>query len=185
MHLLNYVWNFADRLLDVFEVCWLALFFLALAAPFRRRWRELAVYVLALGFTTAAFWAVLIVPERAINLPNRWLQEIGLRIYASYLSAPARQQELLAKCTFVEYTGEDGAKRKIGECGDPLRTASDFWIQAVYDPSGELTLPVVERTIAWRPAVRKLPNGSSFIYSEPCGRIGGDLYWIVGDGPVV
>lgn len=186
MHLLNYISDFADRLVDVFEVCWLALFFLALAAPFRRRWRELAVYVLAVGFTVLPFWAVLVVPERGINLPDRWLQEMGLRIYVSYLSASARQQELLAKCTFVEYTSEDGAKRKIGECGDPLRTASDFWLMVVYDPSGELALPTVERTIAWRLAVRKLPNGSAFISSERSGRIGGgDLYWILADVPVV
>jgi hypothetical protein len=44
LNLLNYVSNIADRLADLFKVCWLALFFLALAALFKRKWRDLAIF---------------------------------------------------------------------------------------------------------------------------------------------
>lgn len=184
MHLLNYVSDFADRLIYVFDVFWLALFFLAWVAPFLRRWRELAVSCLALGFTFSAFAVALPGPDKGVVLPNRWLQKMGLRIYYSYLITPTQQQELLAKCTFVEYSGEDGAQRKIGECGDGPRSTFYFTVVVVCDPSGEVALPPVERSIPWRLAGRKLPNGPYFIHSEPSGRIDGDLYWIVGGGPL-
>ena len=70
MHLLNNVSNFADWLVDLFKVCWLALFFLALAAPFFRRWRELAISCLTLFITFGAFAGAFLGPEEGGLMSN-------------------------------------------------------------------------------------------------------------------
>jgi hypothetical protein len=179
IHLLNYVHGAGDWLISVFEVCWLTLFVLALAAPFLRQGSQFAIYSLILAITFGAFQLILLAPEKGVVLPNRWLQEAGFRVYALHLVRSTPLQELLSKCKLVDYGEEGVAKRQVGECSDDLRSTIWFRIVMVYDPSGQLALPAVERTLAWRLAVLRLPNGRFFVHDSVATHLDGNFYWIL------
>ena len=182
MHLLNYVSRIAVWPVGLFKACWLALFALALAAVFRRRWRNLAIACLVLFNTFSAFALVLLVPEPVV-FPSRWLQETGFHIYASHLIRSAPLDEFLSNCKLVEYTGEDNTRRKIGECNKGLRSTVWFRLLVIYDPSGQSAWPAVRRTLAWRLAVLHLPEGSSFVHEDDVLPLVGDFYWFLDSSP--
>ena len=179
MHLLNFVSDIADWPVDLFKVCWLALFFLALAAPFCRRWREFAISCLTLLFTFNTFVLVFLVPERGVVLPNRWLQETGFRIYAPHLIPAVPHEQFLSRCKLVDYSEEDGTRQQVGECGDGLRSTLSFQITVIHDPSGQLAWPAIQRTLAWRLAVLHLPNGRFFVHGDLAKHLVGNFYWIL------
>jgi hypothetical protein len=176
LHLLNYVSNIADRLADLFKVCWLALFFLALAALFKRKWRDLAIFFPVLFFTFSAFLTVyLSPPEKGGLMPNRWLQEAGFRVYALHLIRSTPIEEFLSRCKLVEYLEEDGTKQRVGECVKGLRSAFWFRIVVIYDSSGQAAVPAIERTPAWRLAVLHSPN----VPSDVAEHLVGNFYWVL------
>lgn len=179
VHLLNFVSGVVDWLVDLFKVCWLALFLLAAAAPFRRKWRELAILCLTLFITFSGFVGVFLGPEKGGLLPNRWLQETGFRIYASLLVRSTPLEEFLSRCKLVDYLEEDGAKQRVGECDDGLRATLWFRVTVIYDPSGQITWPAIQRTLAWRLAVLKLPTGAFFVHDDVANHLVGGFNWIL------
>ena len=184
MHLLNYVSGIAGWLVNPFKVCWLALFFLALTASLHRRWRDLASCCLTLFITFSAFVGVLLGPERGGLLPNNWLQDAGFRIYASHLIRSTPLEEFLSKCKLVDYLEEDGTSRQVGECNTNLRSTLWFAIIVIYDPSGQLSWPPIQRTLAWRLAVLHLPNGKIFVHDDFASHLAGKFYWMSIPGPL-
>jgi hypothetical protein len=183
MHLLNYVSDIAYWFVDLFKVSWLALFLLALAALFRRRWRELAISGLTLSVTFVAFVGVLLGPEEAGVLPNRWLQETGFRVYASHLIRTTPLEEFLSRCKLVDYVEENGARQQVGGCYDGLRSTVWFRIIVIYDPSGQIAWPAIQRTLAWRLAVLHLPDGRPFVHDDDVRHLVGNFYWFLDSSP--
>ena len=179
IHILNYVSGIGDWFADLFKVCWLGLFVLALGAPFFRRWREFAAYCLTLVITFSAFTVVLFAPEKGGILPNRWLQEAGFRIYASYLISSMPPEEFISRCKLVDFVEEDGARRRIGECSEGFRSTLWFRIVVIHDPSGQLALPAIQRTLEWRLVVLHLSNGRFFVHDDVARHLDGSFYWIV------
>lgn len=182
MHLLNYVSYIAVWPMGLFKVCWLALFAVALTALFRRQWRDLAFTILVL-FNTFGDFALAHLAHEPVVFPNRWLQETGFHIYASHLIRSAPLDEFLSNCKLVEYTGEDNARRKIGECNKSLRSTVWFRLLVIYDPSGESAWPAARRTLAWRLAVLHLPEGSSFVHEDDLVPLVGDFFWFLDASP--
>ena len=180
IHLLNYVSDIGDWPFDLFKAFWLALFSLALIAPFLGRWREFATYCLMLFITFGAFTVALFAPERGWVLPNRWLQETGFHIYASHLIRSVPHQEFLSGCKLVDYIEEDGSRRQVGECDDGLRSTLWFQIAVIHDPSGQIALPAIQRTLEWRLAVLHLPNGRFFVHDDKVAKhLDGSFYWML------
>jgi hypothetical protein len=175
MHLLNYVSKAADWPIALLKACWLALLFLALAAPFSRRWRELAIYCLTLFFAFRAFALTSMVPEPVV-LPNLWLQEAGFHLYASHLIRSTPLDQFLSACKLVDYIEEDGLKRQVGECSKRFRSTVWFRILVIYDPSGQLGWPEVQRTSAWKLAVSHLPTGRYLADTEDAVHVVGEFY---------
>jgi hypothetical protein len=182
MHLLNYVSSIAGWFADLFKVCWLALFFLALMAPFFRRWRELAICFLTLFFTFDALFRTSLVPEPVV-LPNLWLQEAGFRVYGSYLMRPLPSKAFLSRCELVDYIEEDGTRQQVGECDKGLRSTVWFRLLLIYDPSGQLAWPATRRTLAWRLAVLHLPEGRAFLHEDDARHLVGNFYWFLDSNP--
>jgi hypothetical protein len=155
----------------------------ALTAPFRHRWRELAILLLTLFFTFSAFVGAFLGPEKGGILPNRWLQETGFRIYASHLIRSTPPEEFLSRCKLVDYIEEDGGKQQVGGCYDGLRSTVWFRLLVIYDPSGQLAWPAIERTLAWRLAVLHLPDGRSFVHDDDVRHLVGNFYWFLDSSP--
>ena len=182
MHLLNYVSSIAGWFVVLFKICWLVIFLLALAALFRRRWRELGISGLALFFTFNAFLLTSLVPEPVV-LPNLWLQKAGFRIYGSHLIRSMSPELVPSECKLIDYIEEDGAKQQVGECNKGLRSTVWFRLLVVYDPSGQLAWPAVQRTLAWRLAVLHLPEGRSFVHDDDTPHLVGNFYWFLDSSP--
>jgi hypothetical protein len=182
MHLLNYVSGFAGWFVVLFKICWLALFLMALAALFHRRWRELGITGLALFFTFNAFLLTSLVPEPVV-LPNLWLQKVGFRIYGSHLIRTMSPELVPSECKLIDYIEEDGTKQQVGECNKGLRSTVWFRLLVVYDPSGQLAWPAVQRTLAWRLAVLHLPGGRSFVHDDDTPHLVGHFYWFLDSSP--
>jgi hypothetical protein len=181
MHVLNLVSAIADWPALVFRVCWTALLLLALTAPFLRRWRELAIFGATLLFTFSTFFLVSEMAEPVV-LPNRWLQETGFRIYASRLIQSVPLDEFLSSCKLVDYSEDADTKQQVGECSNGLRTTPWFNVVMIYDPSGQLSLPAIQRTLAWRLAVLHLPAGRYFVDYGASTHLFGNFYLILAPG---
>jgi hypothetical protein len=182
VHLLNYVSKIAEWPVAVLKICWLALLFLALAAPFFRRWRELAISSLTLFFAFRAFALTSMVPEPVV-LPNLRLQQTGFRLYASHLIRSTPLDQFLSACNLVDYIEEDGAKRQVGECSKGFRSTVWFRILVIYDPSGQLGRPEVQRTSAWKLAVSHLPTGRYLADTDDAVHLVGEFYQFLGWTP--
>lgn len=182
MHLLNYVSRIANWPIEMFKVCWIALFFLVLAAPFFRRWRELAISCLTLFVTLHAFLLTSLVPEPVV-LPNRWLQDAGFRIYAAHMIQSMSPKVFLSKCKLVDYLEENGTRQQVGGCYDGLRSTVWFRLLVIYDPSGQFARPANQRTLAWRLAALHLPDGRSFAHDDDVRHLVGSFYWFLDSSP--
>ena len=182
MHLLNYVSAIANMPVSVFKAGWIALFCLALRALSLCRWRELVILCLTLFCTFHAFLLTSLVPEPVV-LPNRWLQEVGFRIYASHLIRSMPLEAFLSKCELAEYIETDGTKQQVGECDYGLRSTMWFRLLLIYDPGGQIASTTTQRTLAWRLAVLQLPEGRSFVHSNDAGRLVGNVYWFLDFNP--
>jgi len=167
-HLLATVSRYAEWLLLVFGVCWLAMLFLALAALVRRRWRELAIFSLA-----SVLFAL---PGLGLTKPTRWLQAAGFRIYASPID------DYLSRCSLFNFVDVDGTEQQIGQCHSvPL--SFDSHLTVIYDTTGQFTLPVERRTSAWQSAVSWHLSAGGFLarnnYGPGRSHIFGNFYSVL------
>jgi hypothetical protein len=140
-HFLTYFLpTFSDWLLLIGVACWIPMFFFTLSALFRRQWR--AVVILA------AAWLVVVLPYVKIREPLYWVHVLGFRIHASPI------EKYLAGCRLTEFV-EKGVKQTVGLCeGSPYAAVSYV---VFYDTTGELALPLSQRTPEWRDAMWHYP----------------------------
>lgn len=124
-------------LIWVYLACLLALFFLFLGTLFRRRWKEVAIF--------CAMAPVVLLPFLGLNVSFGWLHVEGFRFHASPI------EKYLSQCKLIEFI-ENGATQKVGVCerqGQP----GDETLTVIYDTTGELALPVSQRTPEWTKAM--------------------------------
>ena len=120
--------------------CWIPLLFFSVDALFRFRWRALAIF--------AAAWLVVSLPYLGITRQLYWVHVLGFRIHTSPI------QEYLARCRLTEFVEKD-VKQTVGVCED----SGDALVSYVvfYDTTGELVLPLRERTPEWKDAMWHYP----------------------------
>jgi hypothetical protein len=127
-----------------FLACWIPLFFFSISALFRRKWKAVAIF--------SATWALASLPFIEIKPVAEirfWLFVQGFRIHASPV------EDYLSKCRLTEFI-ERGVKQKVGEC--EASGSSDTVVYVVfYDTTGELALPVSQRTAEWKDAMWDYP----------------------------
>lgn len=141
---------FSDRLVWVYLGGLVVLFFLFVSALFRRRWKEVAIFF--------AIWAIVLLPFYGIRLPLRWLYVEAFRLHASPI------EEYLSRCKLVEFVESD-AKQKLGVC-ERLPMSGHGTLAVIYDTTGELALPVSQRTPEWTKTMGRFSPGRFFMQSE-------------------
>jgi hypothetical protein len=180
--LLYEVSDVSDWCWYLFTGGWFVLLFLTLWALFRIRWRELAVFSLVL--VTTALSAINIGIEPIIRV-----QDEVFRIYALYRIRAVPLEQFLSKCKLNDYVDDDGNRQQVGRCREGFRVTPWFYLDVIYDPSGQLALPGYLRTITWRLAVQgrtgsgsRLPSGSNLgaeIARSDAGRhLVGSFYYL-------
>ena len=148
--------TFSYKLIWVYLACVLALFFLFLGALFRfwRRWKEVAIF-LAIG-------AVVLLPYYRLSgvliAPARWLSAIAFRIHSSPI------EQYLARCELVQFS-ENGSEQSVGEC-ERFGVGNEDAVTVLYDTTGELILPVSQRTPEWTAAMRYFKPADTLAKSE-------------------
>lgn len=130
-------WDLADWLTDLSLICVLAVLAFSLNALFRRRWKELAVYLAAL--------VVAFLPAFGVTGPADWIYAEGFRIHASPLD------DYLSGCKLIEFI-EEGTKQTVGQC-ESHGLYSGYAHTVIYDTTGELIRPVNRRTQEWQKAM--------------------------------
>lgn len=121
----------------VYLTCLPAFSVVFLSALFRRRWNALARF-LVIG-------PIVLFPLYAKTGSLRWLYVEAFRFHAS------PTEEYLARCKLIEFT-ENGSRQVLGKC-DSLNAGGDAALLVLYDTTGELLLPVSQRTPEWRAAM--------------------------------
>jgi hypothetical protein len=142
----------------------IGLFVLFLGALFRRRWKEVAVF--------CAMGPFVLLPYLGPSISLGWLYVEGFRFHASPID------QYLSRCKLIEFV-EKEAKQKVGVC-ERQRLIGEGTLTVIYDTTGELMLPVAQRTPEWTKAMVRFSPGKFFTQSE--GRaehLFGDLYDIV------
>ena len=187
MHLLNYVSNFADWLVDLFKVCWLAVFFLALAAPFFRRWRELTDFLPDAVHHLRRFRGRFSGAGRRGTNVERVAQEAGFRIHASHLIPATSPREFLSTCKLVDVRrGETAPSSRSVECDKGFRSTLWFRIIVASDPSGQICQAGNPADAAkrggWRYCVSPMDHSSSM--TDVAKHLFGNFYWILVPGPL-
>jgi hypothetical protein len=156
--LFMYVPGFSDWSGLVCAGCILTLFVCALLALIGRKWNTLAIFCVA--------FAVIL-----LHQPGHWLRATGFRIHASPI------EEYLAQCRLVSFE-EDGKKQQVGEC-QGIPTSDITWDTVVYDTTGQLVLPLAQRTEGWKSAMGMLSSPDVYIESERrASHIFGNFYVI-------
>lgn len=131
-------------LIGISLACWIPLFFVSLSALLRRKWKAAAVF--SVTWVLASLPFLQIEPVTEIRF---WLFLQGFRIHASPVGS------YLSKCRLTEFI-EKGVKQKVGEC--EASGSSDTIVYVVfYDTTGELALPVSQRTTEWKDAMWDYP----------------------------
>jgi hypothetical protein len=126
----------------IFFACWIPLLFFSLSALFRRNWKAVAVF--------SATWVLALLPLLEVEPVVRfrfWLYVQGFRIHTSPL------EDYLSGCRLTEFV-EQGTKQTVGECeldGDAVY--DDFVYVVFYDTTGEIALPLSQRTPEWMDAM--------------------------------
>jgi hypothetical protein len=126
----------------------------------RLRWKQLAVF--------AIVWLLIVLPFTNVGpQPRDWVRTLGFfvntRLAGDYLSA----------CRLTEFT-EKEIKQTIGVCEVFYR--EQFYDFVVYDTTGELMLPVAQRTSEWTQAVLKGVNVAVVSKERPASRLFGRYY---------
>lgn len=161
---------------------WFVLLFLTLWGLFRLRWRELAIFSVVLVATALPAF------NYGVESISRFQDEV-FRLYALTRIRAVPTEEFLSKCTLIDYLDDDGARQRVGECDQGLRSTPWFSLVLVYDPSGQFALPGYRRTTTWRLAVQgragsgaRLATGLNFgpelAGSDAGQHLAGSFYYI-------
>lgn len=142
--------RFSDELVWVYFGALVVLFFLFLGALFRARWKEVAIFLV--------IWSVVLLPFFGVRPPLQWLQIEAFRLHASPIEA------YLSRCKLVVFF-KNSVEQKVGVC-ERLPSAGDATVAIIYDTSGELALPVSQRTPEWTKAMGRFSPGEFFTKSE-------------------
>jgi hypothetical protein len=127
----------SEQLFKVTLVCFLVLFVGFLRALFRRRWRELAIYLV--------IWFVVLLPHKFGA--SRWLYVEAFRVHASPI------EEYLSRCELFEFV-ENDKKQVLGWC-ELGAVGNEVARQIFYDTTEEFGLPVSQRTPEWKAVMGK------------------------------
>jgi hypothetical protein len=125
----------------MFLACWIPLFFFSLSALFRRNWRAVTIF--------SATWALALLPLLDVEPVERfrfWLLVQGFRIHASPV------EDYLSRCRLTEFV-EKGTKQRVGECESSGGVNDNAAYVVFYDTTGEIALPVSQRTPEWMDAM--------------------------------
>ena len=137
--------------------CLATLLFLFVGVVYRLWWKEFAIYL--------AILAVVLLPlyqaRLGIDLSLRWLYVIGFRIHASPL------EQYLSRCHLIRFS-ENGREQSVGKCETLPSLSSEEYVVVFYDSTGELMLPISQRTPEWTAAMRQA--GEGFTLAETEGR---------------
>lgn len=152
---------FSDRLLWIYLGGLVVLFFLFLGALLRRRWKEVVVFF--------AIWAIVLYPFYGVGFSLRWLLVASFRLHAAPI------EEYLSRCKLIEFV-ENDVKQKLGVC-ERLPLTGDGMLAVIYDTTGELMVPVSQRTPEWTKAMVRFSPGNFFTQSEGrADRLFGNFY---------
>lgn len=156
--------SLVNWLMPVYFISLLALSFLFLGALFRRRWNDLVICLVVSPIVLFPFYA------RTGSL--RWLHVEAFRFHAY----PTK--EYLARCKLIEFV-EAGTKQVLGKC-DSLDAGAGAGLFVLYDTTGELLLPVSQRTPEWRAAMGRFSPHAVLIDTEGrAQRLFGNFYDII------
>jgi hypothetical protein len=131
----------AGWLVWMFLASWIPLLFFSLSALFRRNWRAVAVF--------SATWVLALWPLLEVEPVERfrfWLLVQGFRIHTSPV------EDYLSRCRLTEFV-EKGAKQTVGECESNGGVYDNAAYVVFYDTTGEIALPVSQRTPEWMDAM--------------------------------
>jgi hypothetical protein len=138
------------------------MFFFSLSALFRRRWKAVAIFVVA--------WVAVTLSFLEVTEPFSWLRRQGFRIHAF----PAK--EYLSGCRLTEFV-EKGVKQTVGSCEDWGVVYESTAYIVFYDTTGEIALPVSQRTPEWKDAMYDYSPKKVLRDSEGrAERLSGDFY---------
>jgi len=121
--------------------CWIPLFCVFLGALFRRSWKGAAIVLTALLLDVFCF-----AKPQSVESLRFWFFAKGFRIHAF----PAK--DYLSGCHLTEFV-EDGVKQTVGtrESWGAGYEYTDYF--AFYDTTGEIALPLSQRTPEWKDAM--------------------------------
>ena len=151
----------------VYVACVLVLVFLFLGALFRfwRRWKEVGIHLVILAIVLLPFYRV---GDLVVPLSN-WLVTVAFRVHVSPI------EQYLARCDWVHFD-RDGVRQSIGQCERFEIGFGDFSV-ILYDTTGEIMLPVSERTPEWKAAMRHFDYAPTYTtISGRSVRLPGNFY---------
>lgn len=155
--------DISDRILWAYPACVLALSVLFLGALFGRRWKEIAIF--------CAMSPVVLLPYLGLNEPLRWFRVEGFRFYVSPV------QKYKSNCKLIEFL-EKGARQQLGVCERRWQIGGGT-LTVIYDTTGELMLPLSQRTPEWAKAMGRFSPGKFLTQSEDrAERLFGNFYEI-------
>ena len=117
--------------------CWIPLFFIFLGALFRGRWKGAAIVSTALMLDAFCFAKI-----QFVEPVRFWFFAQGFRIHAF----PAK--DYLSRCRLTEFV-EKGVKQTVGTC----ESFGAGYYFVFYDTTGEIALPLSQRTPEWNDAM--------------------------------
>jgi len=130
--------TFAARLPWIGFACWFPAFFFSLSALFRKRWKAFAIF--------SATWVVFALPLLGVEQQFSWLRAQGFRIHAFPVEG------YLSGCRLTEFV-EKGLKQTVGDCESWGVVYDNVAYVVFYDTTGEIALPVSQRTPEWKDAM--------------------------------
>jgi hypothetical protein len=140
----------SEWLIWMSAACLLALLLLFLSALFRRRWKEVAIFCAAAP--------VVLLPYLGLNVSLDWIYVAGFRFHASPI------EEYMSRCELIEFI-EKNFRQEVGICERQSHPGNGV-VTVIYDTTGELVLPVTQRTPEWTKAMGRFSPGKVFTKSE-------------------
>jgi hypothetical protein len=114
------------------------LFVFSLEALIRRRWRALPLF--------AVVWLLVFLPETSVDpQPRDWARTLGFFVKTRLVN------DYRSGCHLTDFT-ENDVRQTIGVCEVLDEWGGQFFNYVVYDTTGELMLPVSQRTPEWAQA---------------------------------
>jgi hypothetical protein len=154
-------------LIWVYLACLLVLSILFLRALLRfwSRWKEVTIFLV--------IWAIVLLPyyrlSYVLDAPVAWLSTIAFRIHSSPI------EQYLARCDWVRFS-ENGTEQSVGEC-ERFGVGNEDAVAVVYDSTGEIMLPVSQRTPEWTAAMMHFESADTLTKSEGrAAHLSGNFY---------